>query len=126
MNNFSDDDPQLTNFLQQHRSIAPPESAKSEDRLIAEIDVRFEVKQQLVSRLWSRSIWGMIGAIATGIFGATIHYVMNAPAPSLAELDRLDRYLEAHWHGLVADPAKIDNQDNLDTYLLQDDDTEDL
>jgi hypothetical protein len=126
MNNFSDDDPQLTNFLRQNRSIAPPDFAKSEDRLMAEIDARFEVKKTRVLHLRSRYIWGVIGTIATGIFGATIHYMMTPPAPSMAELDRLDRYLEAHWHGVVADPAKIDRQDNLDAYLLQDDDTEDL
>jgi hypothetical protein len=69
---------------------------------------------------------GGIGIIATGILGMTIYSIVNPPAPSMAELDRLDRYLASHWHDLNADSNQIDSQDNLDADLLHDDDVEDM
>jgi hypothetical protein len=136
MNNLSDDDPQLTNFLRQYRSIpssqdspnSPPNSIELENRIMAEIDrLPIEKKALVSSRSWWR-ILGTIGITATGILGMTIHSIVNSPAPNMdmAELERLDRYLAAHWHGGDADSKSIDSQENLDAYLFPDDDTEDL
>ncbi len=123
MNNSSDsDDLQLTSFLQQHRSIAPPASAELEDDLIAEIDARSEVRDRRVFRLWLKYLSNLLGAIGTGFVGAGIHYVMNPPEPKVAEIDRLDRYIAAHWQRTVVNPTLIDRHDTLDTYLLQEDD----
>ena len=134
MNNFSDDDPQLTNFLRQYRSSplsdrsanSLPDPIGLEDRIMAEIDLLPIDKQRRVLNRWWRPILGGIGIIVTGILGMTIHVIVNPPAPSMAELDRLDRYLASHWHDLDADSNQIDSQDNLDADLLQDDEVEDM
>jgi hypothetical protein len=134
MNNFSDDDPQLTNFLRQYRSIplsdhsanSQPDPIGLEDRIMAKIDLLPIEKQRRVPNRWWWSIGGGIGIIATGILGMTIYSIVNPPAPSMAELDRLDRYLASHWHDLNADSNQIDSQDNLDADLLHDDDVEDM
>ncbi len=136
MNNLSDDDPQLTNFLRQYRSIPSsqdsstslPNSIELENRIMAEIDrLPIEQKPLISSRSWWR-ILGTIGITANGILGMIIHSIVNSPAPNMdmAELERLDRYLAAHWHDSDADLKSIDSQENLDAYLLPDDDTEDI
>jgi hypothetical protein len=126
MNNLSDDDPQLTNFLKQHRSTAPIETIDLEDRLMSEIDsVATRTKKISSRRLW-RGIFSGFGMIATGFVGATIHYVMNPPEPSVSELHQLDRYLVAHSRSFVVESVSIDNSDDLDAFILQDDDSENI
>ena len=126
MNNLlpDEEDPQLTNFLRQHRSIPPAAPAELEDTLIATIEARSEVKERRMFRLWLKYVSSLIGAIGTGFIGAGIHYMMNPPEPTALELNRLDRYVEAHWHNVVPTPTAIDDRDDLDAYLLQDDDVE--
>ena len=127
MNNLSDDDPQLTNFLKQHRSTAPPDEIDLlEDRLMAEIE-KVETRTKKISsrRLW-RGIFSGFGMIATGLIGATIHYLMNPPEPSISELHQLDRYLIAHSRSFAVEPISIDNSDDLDAFILQDYDTENI
>jgi hypothetical protein len=134
MNNLSDGDPKLTNFLRQYRSISPightanspPNSIELEDRIMAEIDLLPIERQRRVTSRWWRSIFAGIGIIATGILGMTIHSIMNPPAPNMAELDRLDRYLADHWHGVDSDSKASDSPDNLDIDLFQEDDAEDI
>ncbi len=126
MNNLSDDDPQLTNFLKQHRATAPTETIDLEDRLMSKIDsVATRTKKIRAGRLW-RGIFSGFGMIATGFVGATIHYVMNPPEPSVAELHQLDRYLVSHARSFVVEPVSIDNSDDLDAFILQDDDIENI
>ena len=122
MNNLSDsDDLQLTSFLRQHRSTVPPAPAELEDDLIIEIDSRSEVRERRIFRLWLKYLFNLMGAIGTGFLGAGIHYMMNPPEPKVAEVDRLDRYIVAHWQGMVVSPNLIDRHDTLDAYLLQED-----
>ena len=64
--------------------------------------------------------------IATGLIGATIHYLMNPPEPSISELHQLDRYLIAHSRSFAVEPVSIDNSDDLDAFILQDYDTENI
>jgi hypothetical protein len=119
MNNLSDDDPQLTNFLRQHRSIVPSESVDLEDRLMSTIDLLPTTeKPPRVSRPTWR-LYSVIGAIATIIFGTAIYRIVNPPEPSIAELHQLNLYLEAHAHSLVANP------DDPDFDLFDDDDLTD-
>ena len=123
MNNSSDlDDLPLTSFLREYRSTAPPGSLELEDNLITEIDDRSEVRERRVFRLWLKYLSKLFGAIGTGFLGAGIHYMMNPPEPNVAQTDRLDRYITAHWQGIIVKPNLIDRYENLDTYLLQEDD----
>ena len=128
MNNLADEDPKLTNFLRQHRSIAPPELPESEDRLISEIDLLPPTKQRKTSHSWWRYIAGGIGIIATGVVGVTTHQLMNPPEPSLAQLNQLNLYLEAHVDRLVINPeTAMENSHNstdLDTDLFLDNDSD--
>jgi hypothetical protein len=126
MNNLSDEDPQLTNFLRQHRSMAPPDSIELEDRLMAEIELLPTTKTPRISRLALRRIIGSLGILTLGTIGITIHYLMNPPEQNVAELHQLDRYLLAHSHSFVAEPGSIDNADDLDSFLLQDDDSDNM
>jgi hypothetical protein len=123
------EDPQLTDFLRKHRSIAPPESSELEDRLISTIEPLSIEKKRRISRKWWRYLEMGIGAIVTGIIGATIHNLMNPAPPDIANVQQLDRYLEAHWHRLGSNPVDVndDNMAALEAYLLQsDDDIEDI
>jgi hypothetical protein len=129
MNNHlpEEEDPQLTNFLRQYRSIAPAAPVELEDTLMTTIESRSEVKERRIFRLWLKYVAGLVGAIGTGILGASIHYMMNPPEPKIAsDLDRLDRYVEVNWRSVAPHPIVINDRDDLDAYLLQDDDTEDI
>ncbi len=126
MNNLSDEDPQLTSFLRQHHPTAPPDSLELEDRLMAEIDLLPINKTPRVSRLVLRKIIGSLGILMLGTIGVTIHYLMNPSEPSVAELHQLDRYLLAHSHSFVTELTSIDNSDDLDSFLLQDDDSDNM
>ena len=130
MNNLSDDDPQLTNFLRQHRAIAPtnPEitSIELEDRMMSRIEsVSIRKKQRATILLW-RQVLSIVGLATTGLIGATIHYLMNPPEASVTELHQLDRYLIAHSRSFAVEPVSIENSDDLDAFILQDDDTENI
>jgi hypothetical protein len=136
MNDFSDEDPKLRNFLRQHRSIIPPVSPESEDRLMAEIDLLPIESNPKVSHRWWRYIGGGIGIILTGVVGATMHQLMNPPEPSLADLQQLNLYLEAHAHTSIESPEErlrqrpelnMEDRDNLldlDPDLFSDNDSD--
>jgi hypothetical protein len=121
------EDPQLSNFLSQHR--APPASSNREDRLMSEIQPLSTKKKRRISRKWWRNLEMGIGAILTGLIGATIHTLMNPAPPDIVNIQQLDRYLEAHWYRLVSNSVDIndDSMGELEVYLLQNhDDFEDI
>ena len=107
MNNLPEEDPRLTNFLHQHRSIAPPHSLELEDRLMSEIDRLPVVTTKRVSRSWWRYIAGGICIIATGIVGGSLQQMIGPPEPSMAEIQQLNLYLEAHTRYLAASSDAI-------------------
>jgi hypothetical protein len=111
MNNFPDEDPKLLNFLRQHRSIAPPEPDDLEDRLMIEIDLIPTAKPQAVPT-WRRYLAGGIGMIAMGILGIGINRLVNPPEPSMAQLQQLNLYLEAHAHSLIAPDTSTEDRDS--------------
>lgn len=127
MNNFSDEeDPQLTYFLRQHRSIAPAESSDLEARLMSEIEaVAITTNPNSKLRLWRRIFIG-VGLVAIGSIGATLHSLMNPLEPKLSEIDKLDRYLIAHSQSFVSEQGSIDNSDDLDAFLLQEEDPDNM
>jgi hypothetical protein len=115
MNNFPDEDPKLLNFLRQNRSIAPLESPNLEDRLMSEIDF-IPIKKSKGRHTWRRYIAGGVGIMATGILGIGIDRLMNPPEPSMAQLQQLNLFLEAHAHNLVdADTSKEDRDNSVDS-----------
>jgi hypothetical protein len=122
MNNLPDEDPKLLNFLRQNRSIAPLESPDLEDRLMSEIDF-IPVRQSKVTHDWRRYIAGAIGIIATGMVGVGIDRLMNPPEPSMAQLQQLNLFLEAHTHSLVDIDTNKELVDS-DTELLLETDIE--
>ncbi len=127
MNNFPDEeDPQLASFIKQHRSIAPAAASDLEDRLMSKIETVTARKKHRSTLLLWRRIFSGFGVIATGFIGATIHYLMNPPEPTVSEIDKLDRYLIAHSHSFISEQVAIDNSDDLDAFLLQEDDTENM
>ncbi|WP_309735511.1 hypothetical protein [Chamaesiphon sp. OTE_75_metabat_556] len=105
MNNLPDEDANLVNFLRQHRSIASPGMSDLEDRLISELDALPTQTQQRSHRSWWRYLAGGIGILVTGIIGATTFQVLNPPELSIAELDGLNLYLEAHILEATGDPT---------------------
>jgi hypothetical protein len=127
MNNFSDeDDPQLTNFLRQHRSIAPGESSDVEARLMSKIEAIDITKDRDFNlRLWRRIVGGF-GLVAAGSFGIMMHYLMNPLEPKLSEIDKLDSYLLAHSQSFVSEQESIDNSENLDAFLLQEEEPDNM
>jgi hypothetical protein len=108
------EDPKLTNFLRQHRSIAQPGIPDLEDRLMLELDLLPIEKQHKVSPTWQRYIIGGIGLIITGVAGMAIFQFINPPEPSIAELNQLNLFLEAHVPSL-ASHSELDstNQEDL-------------
>jgi hypothetical protein len=113
MTNLPDEDPQLTNFLRQNRSISPPPSPELEDRLMSEIDRLPIATRQRVSKSWWRYIAGGIGIIATGIVGGSIQQIISPPEPSMAEIQQLNLFLEAHARDSIVSP-----DDTLDSHVL--------
>lgn len=100
MHNLPDQDTELTNFLRQNRSISPPELPELEDRLMANIDLLPTESKAQVSWSWQRYLIGGIGLIVTGFVGIAIFQIVNPPEPSIAELNQLNFFLEAHLHDL--------------------------
>ena len=90
------EDPKLTSFLHQHRSIAQPEILELEDRLMSEIDLLPIEKQYRISHSWQQYIIFGIVLIVTGITGAAVFQIFNPPESSIAELNQLDLFLEAY------------------------------
>jgi hypothetical protein len=125
MNNFSDEeDRQLTNFLRQHRSIAPSESSDIEARLMSRIEaIDITEKRDSKLKLWGR-IFGGFGLVAAGSIGIMMHYLMNPLEPTVSEIDKLDRYLLAHSRSFVSEQGSIDNSEDLDAFLLQEEDVD--
>jgi hypothetical protein len=111
MNNRPDQDINLTNFLRQNRSIAPPELPESEYRLISQIDLISSEKTTKVSHSWQRYIVGGIGLIIMGLVGPIVFQSLNPPEPSIAELNQLNLFLEANLPNLVNQPD-IDTEDH--------------
>jgi hypothetical protein len=60
--------------------------------------------QQHRSDRW-RYLAGGIGILLTGLIGLATYQIFNSPEPSMAELDGLNLYLEAHILGDTGDPA---------------------
>jgi hypothetical protein len=112
MNNLPDEDPQLTNFLRQHYSIAPLPQPELEDRLMSEIDLLSIESRQRTPRSWWRYLVG-IGIVATGIIGGSIYQVLNPPQSSIAEIQQLNLYLEAHADSLVNPDVDVESHDRL-------------
>jgi hypothetical protein len=118
MNNLPDEDPQLTNFLRQHRSIAPSAPPELEDRLLSEIDLLPIAKRSSFLNTWQRCIVGGIAIIVTGTVGVTIHQFFDPPELSIAELNELNLYLEAHTIGLIKHPGTATGErENIVDYL---------
>lgn len=110
MNKSPDQDMKLTNFLRQNRSIARPEQPELEDRLMSQIDLLPTEKQRKISHSFPRAIVGGIGLIVSGFVGMTIFQMMNPPELSIAELDQLNLYLEAHLPSLA---GQLENNETL-------------
>jgi hypothetical protein len=111
------EDPNLTNFLRQHLSIAPPETPELEDRLMLEIDLLPTAGQDRIPHSWQRYIIGGIGLIVTGVVGMAIFQLVNPPEPSIAELNQLNLFLEAHVPNL-ANHAELDSTNQEDVVDL--------
>jgi hypothetical protein len=120
MKNLPDEDPQLTKFLRQNRSIAQPELPGLEDRLMLAIDLLPIEKQHRIPHSWQRYIIGGIGLIVTGIAGVAIFQVINPPEPSIAELNQLNLFLEAHAPNLTSH-SELDSANHEDLVDLDPD-----
>ena len=114
------EDAKLTNFLRQNRSIAQPEPPGLEDRLMSELELLPIEKQRGIFHSWQRYIMGGIGLIVTGVAGVAIFQITNPPEPSLAELNQLNLFLEAHAPNL-ANHAELDSIDQEDLVDLDPD-----
>ncbi len=119
-------DPQLTELLNQHRSIDRLDPTELEERLISKIEPP-DPNQKRKLRIWRRYLEIAVGTISMGILGVTIHQFMN-PSQARITANRLDRYLESHWHNLMLDLGENDDREmsELDFYLLQADDTPEI
>jgi hypothetical protein len=122
MNNLPDEDASLISFLRQNQSIAPPATTNLEDRLMSEIDALPTQTQLRSSRSWWRYLAGGIGILVTGLIGVTTFQILNPPELSVAELDGLNLYLEAHILDATGDPTieigKHEDLIDLDDELL--------
>jgi hypothetical protein len=123
MPNSPDEDPRLATFLRQNHSIARPEAIELEDRVMSQIDLLITEETANISYTWRRYIIGGIGLIITGIVGTTIFQVLNPPETSIAELNQLNLYLEAHVNDLSGQAEigteNYKNSADLDTDLFE-------
>lgn len=124
MNNLPDDDPKLTNFLHQYRSLAPPAAINLEEQLMSEIALHpINNRSKNIRR-----IAGLIGILATGTLGMTIYHLTHPPELSVAEVHQLDRFLIDRSHGFVVEPVatETNNNDDLDAFIWRSVDPENL
>ncbi len=91
MNNCSDEDPKLRNFLRHNRPIIPPDPLESEDLLMLEIDLLPTQPRVRVVRPWGQYyIGGGIGIISnyrlSGYFAekSVIEYQSSVPSNPLS------------------------------------------
>jgi hypothetical protein len=113
MNDLPDRETKLTNFLRQNRSIAQPGTPDLEDRLMLELDLLPIETRPRISHFWQRYLICGIGLIVAGISGVSIFQLINPPEPTIAELDRLNLFLEAHAPNLTNryEPDSINQED---------------
>jgi hypothetical protein len=107
MHNSPDQETKLTNFLRQNQSIASPQLPGLEDRLMLEINLLPIEEQHIIPPAWQRYIIGGIWLVIAGVAGIATFQIINPPEPSIAELDQLNLFLEAH-------APNLDNHSNLD------------
>lgn len=113
MNESPDEETRLANFLRQNRSTIPPGTPELEDRLMRDIDLLPTHSQSIFSHNWQRYIIGGIGLVITGIAGVLAFQIINPPEPSIAELNQLNLFLEAHAPNL-ADHSEIESTNHED------------
>jgi hypothetical protein len=106
MTKFSEDDPQLTNFLRQNSPIAPIGRSDLEDRIVGAIDaIPIEGDRTRSGSKWRYLSFG-IGAIAASTIG-WMSYQWLSPQPiSMGEIDRLEQYVAEHWQDVVNEPDR--------------------
>lgn len=120
MNNLPDKDTKLTNFLRQNCSIAPLGAPELEDRLMIEIDLLPAHPQPRFSPTWQRYMIGGIGLIVAGIATLAIFQTIDPPEQSIAELDQLNLFLEAHVPNLT-NHSELDSMNHEDLVDLDPD-----
>lgn len=108
-----DDDPQLTNFLQQHRPSVPPTPTDLEDRLMVRIMDTPLTTSSLPSKpfLWPRSRWLLPTAIAAGLVAIVTYQRFLVPQPSEAELAELETFIESTWEGTIAEQPATETEE---------------
>lgn len=97
MTKLPNDDPDLINFLRQHRQEVPPASPDLEQQILQ------QVKAWSLSPLRHYSRLRLVLPVAAGLVAAIVGYRAFIPAqPSPAELATLEAFIESNWQGTVS------------------------
>ena len=114
MNQFSNDDKHLVNFLRQHRPEVPPAATDLEKQILQNIetlDLRHLRVVDATSRQRSlrtpeerrRPLWLIPSAVAASLVAAVVGYQALIPPPANpAELAKLGRFMESNWQGAIS------------------------
>ncbi|MEH2302782.1 MAG: hypothetical protein V7K88_28355 [Nostoc sp.] len=98
MTQLPNDDPDLINFLCQHRPEVPPASPDLEQQILQQV----KTWHQPPLRHYSRPRL-VLPALVTGLVAAIVGYRAFIPAqPSPAELATLQNFIESNWQGTVS------------------------
>lgn len=112
-----EEDPQLTQFLQQHRPITPSAPDNLEERLMATVMDTPQVVLPMPSRSqrhYRRVLWLLPSAIAAGLVATVAYQRLMPQAPSEAQLAELETFIESTWQGTLAEqPTTVTDTEEL-------------
>jgi hypothetical protein len=128
MSRFSEDDVQLTRFLQQHQPGVPAAAPGLEDQVMAAIAATpiAQISSQPQStqsqwvgfltifstvRLHRQFLWVVPSAIAAGLVAMVVNQRTFTPAaqPSPVEVAELQAFIESTWHGSVTEQSESED-----------------
>ena len=107
MTKHHDDDPNLVNFLRQHRPQIPPTSPELEENILLQVSQYKASKRKKlisISDFQHLFLYLFSPAIALGlvIFIAN-HRIINSPQISDGELSKIETFMENNWHDALGE-----------------------
>lgn len=99
MSPFPEDDEDLTQFLQCHRSTPPPAAPDLEDRIIQSLPRRSSVSRPLVL---------FVSGIAACFVGIIIAQPVRSPS---VDAQALEAFMENNWSGVMEGASTSDMMD---------------
>jgi hypothetical protein len=107
MTKHHDDDPNLVNFLRQHRPQIPPTSPELEGNILQQVSqYQASKREKLISiaDFQRRFLYLLSPAMAMGLVIFISNYrAINSPQISDGELSKIGTFMENNWHDALSE-----------------------